>query len=94
MAVQETQDMPYGSRINRRVPSRSHYVDAGNRRLKDLVSSSVSLGSVFLVLAGNAVMEVEGLRSGWPDLDWTKVWRIWTMKPEFRRRLSLGLCIV
>lgn len=48
----------------------------------DLVSSSVSLGFVFLVLAGNAVMEVVWLRSGWPDFRLTKVWRILTMKPQ------------
>lgn len=80
MAVQETQDMPYGSRINRRVPSRSHHVDAGNRRRFSEFFCFLRIRlSCFSrkCCDGGCMIKIRMARFGL-----TKVWRILTMKPQ------------
>lgn len=80
MAVQETQGMPYGSRINWRVPSRSHHVDAGNRRRFSEFFCFLRIRlSCFSrkCCDGGCMIKIRMARFGL-----TKVWRILAMKPQ------------
>lgn len=80
MAAQEAQDMPQGSRINRRIPSRSHHVDSGNRRR---FSEFFCLLRILLSCLsrkcrdGGCMVKTRLARFGL-----TKIWRILTMKPQ------------
>ena len=72
--------MPQGSRINRRIPSRSHHVDSGNRRR---FSEFFCLLRILLSCLsrkcrdGGCMVKTRLARFGL-----TKIWRILTMKPQ------------
>ena len=80
MAAQEAQDMPHGSRINPKIPSRSHHVDSGSRRR---FSEFFCLLRILLSCLsrkccdGGCMVKTRLARFGL-----TKIWRFLTMKPQ------------
>lgn len=90
MTAGETQGMPYGSRINQRIPSRSHHVGTGNRRRFSEIFCFLRILLSCLSRKchdGGCMVKTRMARFGL-----TKIWRILTRKPQSLEEAFQWVC--